>query len=144
MIIFTKLLIQIYHKILYQIISLIFISLLFLSCQGKLGSRVESENLTLYFDDNQDFETAKSLAIFWKENGLIGSRKQFIKLTKEKNIYFISLIANEPESIKTLDFNSRKQLLDLQIQIDSILPAETKSNIVICDKNFKPIYKIND
>ena len=94
--------------------------------------------------DNQDFETAKSLAKFWKDKDLIGSRKQYIKLTKEKDIYFISLIANEPENIKQLDFNARKELLDLQIQIDSILPENTKSNIVICDKNFKPIYKIND
>jgi hypothetical protein len=117
---------------------------LFCACSENLGNRIEATNLTVFFEDKSDFETAKKIAYFWKENELIGSKHQHLKLRKSKNTYFIHLIANDKNKIKQIKIDEIKLLLDLQNEIDSILPKKFKTNILICNSSFEPIFNINN
>jgi len=87
---------------------------------------------------------AEELGKFWIKEGLTGSVKQSIRLTKDDDFYYIQLIANEKTGLNELPIPERKLLLDLQHKMDSIIFNEEKRcQIVICDNQFEPLYNIN-
>jgi hypothetical protein len=113
------------------------------ACSEDLGNRIEAKNLTVFFEDKSDFETAKKVAYFWKECDLIGSKHQYIRLRNSNNTLFVDLIVSDKNKINQLKIEEIKLLLALQNEIDSIIPENLNSAIVICKANFDPIYNIN-
>lgn len=118
--------------------------ILFFACEENKGNRIEGEKIILFFDDKANFGTAKRIAEFWKENDFLGEKRQYLKLSKYGDVFYLSLIAEDKKSVHALSFYERKLLLELQKQIDSLLPKNHYSNIVLCDSNFEPLFNIND
>lgn len=118
--------------------------ILFLSgCGQNLGNRVEGEKITIYFEDKNDLELAKKIGKFWKENELIGSKKQTLKLEREGKNYALFLVASFPNEIATIPFEHQKLLYELQNQLDSLVPAGKKMQLVLSNSKFEELKRIS-
>ena len=118
--------------------------LLFQSCSSGNGNKVSGENLDIYFTDKKDEQKATELAFFWKENNLIGKRKQSLKLLKSKDNFLLYLICTEPEKLNELPIHEKNLLLDLQDSLNAKVFNPIPCNIYLCDQEFNPLININD
>jgi hypothetical protein len=126
-----------------KILHLFLVLFLLTACGSDYGHEVRGGDLTVYFIDKKDQGIAEGIARFWKANGLTTGRKQDLQLSKVEEWYALKVIASEPKSAKSMDFNERKALLDLQSQLQSELKIENLQ-IVICNAKFEEVYNINE
>lgn len=128
-------------KVYIGLISLIF---LFFSCAKGYGTTYVSENLTIYYTIPRDLNQVKALAVFWKENELMGKKNQSLRLFKlENGSYQVQLIATKNEDSKTLKFDEIKMLQELENQLNKEVFQENKIDLVICDSRFKVLNNLN-
>jgi hypothetical protein len=79
-----------------HIIPLILILSFIQSCGMPMGNRVDAENLKVYYMDGVEKEQAIRFARYWRDNGFIGDRPQYIQLSKdEKGLILVKLIERE-------------------------------------------------
>jgi hypothetical protein len=128
-------------KVYIGLISLIF---LFFSCAKGYGTTYVSENLTIYYTIPSDLNQVKALAVFWKENELMGKKNQSLRLFKlENGSYQVQLIATKNEDSKTLKFDEIKMLQELENQLNKEVFQKNKIDLVICDSRFKVLNNLN-
>ena len=128
-------------KVYIGLISLIF---LFFSCAKGYGTTYVSENLTIYYTIPSDLNQVKALAVFWKQNELIGKKNQSLRLFKlENGPYQVQLIAIKNEDSKTLKFDEIKMLQELENQLNKEVFQKNKIDLVICDSRFKVLNNLN-
>lgn len=114
------------------------------SCSKGYGHKLTAENLNVYFEKKDLEKLANSLGKFWQEKELVGEREQNIKLSENKESYFIHLIISEEFKDAELTFEERKLLFELQKEMDTTIFKSLKPcKILICDNEFKTLYSID-
>lgn len=113
--------------------------ILLMSCNSDYGHKVVGDNLTVYFTDRNDEKLAETIAIFWKENDLIGETKQDLQLVRLTKKIELRIIANDPKNVKNMSFDERKLLAELEQELQKEI-GESPLQLVICNNKFEPIY----
>lgn len=127
-----------------RLIALAFLIVSLSSCSKGHGNLLQSEELDVYFEFQEDEQLASSLGRFWKDKGFLGSSKQSIRLTKDDEYYFVQLIASQPNNVENIPFQEMKLLMDLQNELDTTVFKEAGTvQIILCNNEFKPLYNIN-
>lgn len=117
--------------------------LLITACSDDYGHRIEGKNITVYFEAESDLQPAKELAQFWKRNDFVGKRPQYVKLIQKKKAYHLYLIRTESLKNNSLPFFEQKQLLELQELLNDSLHFSKPIELVISNKRFEPVLKLN-
>lgn len=114
------------------------------SCSRSFGNKLTDPDLDVYYEFSEDENKASALGKYWKKNGFTGDAHQSIRLTKDKEHYFVQLIASNEKNAGDVSFEEMKLLLDLQDELDSVIfNSGMRCQIVICDGQFKPLFNIN-
>ena len=114
-----------------------------ISCSEEYGNKVKGGNLTVHFIDARDEAIAEKIAVFWKNNDLISSKKQDIQLMRSKKGYRLNLIVENGETLPPMNYAESKALLDLQSMLRDSVFKEKRMEIFLCDNQFNPLYNIN-
>lgn len=124
---------------------LIFSLFIFLitACASDYGHRVSGENLTVYFDNEDDARLAEDVARYWKDYNLITGQKQDLRLVRKKETYQLKLIAINPKEVKNMPALERYQLTELQKDLRDKVFGEKIVQIVLCNDKFESLYNIN-
>lgn len=129
-------------------IRFLLIGILFLfisvSCTQGHGNKLESDQLDIYFEFREDEKLAAALGKFWKDQELIGEKKQTLRLTKDDRVYLLQLIANDPKEVSNMPFQELKLLLELQKQLNETVFEKSTCEIVLCNGSFQIIKNINE
>lgn len=120
-----------------KLILLIFTSLLFMGCSSGFGNKLSGDKLDVYFDDKELQEKANNLGEYWSKNGLIGDRKQSIKLTKSKKLLEVRLIRSDEFKSEELTVEELQLLLDLKQDIQLKVFDNKEIRLLLCDNEFK-------
>jgi hypothetical protein len=112
------------------------------ACSNLPENRIELKNATFYFEYKKDYHLTKKIALFWKENNLIGEKKQHIKVETKNSQLSIYLIASENINPNLLSFEHQKLLMEITTQLDSMFHEKFETSILICNKYFEPQSKI--
>lgn len=123
--------------------SLLVILVALMSCSSPTAHRIEAQNLTVFFEKKKDFELAKKFAHYWKDEGFVASKHQYLKLTRSANQLTLHLIASQAKRDVPTSFERRQQFLVLQHKLDSLFENKFQTAIVICDANFQILEHIN-
>lgn len=115
---------------------------LFYACGQNYGNKLESSELDVFYTDRNDEDLARNVAVFWKQNDLLGKKKQFLQLSRYKNVVQLKLIPSEKFDVKTFSFDERSILISLQDSLRSHLD-NNEIELVIADQQFKTLYNIN-
>jgi hypothetical protein len=121
----------------FKFSTFIVLLILFCSCSDNFGHRLENKHLEVYFEDESQKEIAKSIARFWKNNDLYGSRKQFLKIIDTKNDVHLYLIPSEIK--KEIPFHERKALIELQNKLNDSLQLNKPLKIILTNTRFEPL-----
>lgn len=116
---------------------------LLFSCTHDYGNRVEGGKLNVFYTADADSSNAKKLAAFFRDNKLLTGKEQTIQLYRSKNSLEIRLIATDTSNLNRMPFEERKLLIDFQKQIESHLNANEPVSLIICDNQFKPLYRLD-
>ncbi|TNE54596.1 MAG: hypothetical protein EP338_07190 [Bacteroidetes bacterium] len=111
----------------------------FSACAQGEGHRIESDYLTVYFDQREDFESARKFARYWKDHGYVASRHQYIRLSRNQSVFQVDLVASDSERAKQMPFSDQKALLEIQRELNDSLGASGAWHIRICDASFQVI-----
>jgi hypothetical protein len=113
------------------------------SCSQDYGNLLESDELNMYYSHPKIEEKAREVATYFKENNLIGSKKQFLRLEELKSGFTLFMIASEGFDKEKISFDEKKTLLDFQKNLQKGLFPNNNFRIVISDNQFQPIWDIN-
>ena len=112
------------------------------SCADDFGHKVVGDKLTVYFVDEADEQKATDLAMYMKKRSLLTGEQQDLQLVTEMDQLYVKLIANNPEEAKKTPLSERMILLEFQKELkDSVF--NTPVSLLICDRDFNPIYDPN-
>lgn len=125
-------------------IILFFCLLILASCSSGFGNKLSGEKLDVYFDDKDLQQKADELGEYWSKNGLIGDRKQSIKLTKVNAIIEVRLIRSEEFKSEKLTVEEFQLLLDLKQDIQSKVFDNKQIRLILCDNEFKSEMEIKE
>jgi hypothetical protein len=115
------------------------------ACTKGHGNKLESDQLDIYFEFQEDEERAAAIGKFWKDNELLGDQKQTLRLTKDDKTYLLQLIATDKKEVKNMPFSELKLLLDLQKSINEAIFMDSKPcEILLCDGSFQVLININE
>jgi hypothetical protein len=79
-----------------RFLSLLLIVVFIQSCGMPMGDRVDAENLKVYYMEGVDQQQAIRFARYWRDNGFIGDRQQYIQLSRDEHgIVLVKLIERE-------------------------------------------------
>lgn len=117
--------------------------LLLLACSSGYGSKLAGDKLDVYFEDASLQAKADSLGSYWTRNGLTGSRKQSIRLEKNKSGYQVKLIRSE-EFKEQPSVEEMFLLQELRSHLQDSVFDKKNTVLVICDMKFNPLYEINE
>jgi hypothetical protein len=115
---------------------------LFSACGQDYGNKLESNELDIYFTDNHDEDLARKIAEFWKQNKLLGNKKQYLQLSRNKDLVQLKLIPSEKFQAENFSFDERSILKSLQDSLQNKLNLK-QLELVIANSQFKTIYNIN-
>lgn len=118
--------------------------LILANCSEGFGNKLASEKLDIYFDDKGLQQKADDLGEYWSKNGLIGDRKQSIKLTKVNEIIEVRLIRSEEFKTEKLTVEEFQLLLDLKQGIQSKVFDNKQIRLLLCDNEFKSEMEIKE
>ncbi len=113
-----------------------------LSCDTGQGRKVFGGELSVYYDLPSDEKLAEQIARYWKENNFLSSKKQDVKIIHSKEGFQLLLIENESFKNEEFSFSERKLLNDLKNDLQKNV-FKKDLEIVICNADFQPKYKIN-
>ena len=61
-------------------------------CNSGFGNKMTNGEIDIYYSDKKLADIADSLGMFWKKNGLVGTRKQSLKISEGEKFYQLYLI----------------------------------------------------
>ena len=125
-------------------IILFFCGVILATCSEGFGNKLASEKLDIYFDDKGLQQKADDLGEYWSKNGLIGDRKQSIKLTKSQAVIELRLIRSEEFKSEKLTVEEFQMLLDLKQDIQSKVFDNKQIRLLLCDNEFKSEMEIKE
>lgn len=112
---------------------------LLMSCGVPLGDRVDSNNLSVYFEKGVSKEEAKGFSRFWQQQGFVGEEPQTIQLASEGKTIRVKLIEHEAYQNQPLSIKERALLSELERTIEREVFVGKSVEIVITDNTFRPI-----
>lgn len=112
------------------------------ACGQDYGNKLESNEIDIYFTNQKDEELARAIALYWKENHLLGEKKQFLQLERKGKTFELKLIPTEKFNIDKLSFDERSLLLSLQKDLQKLTHSD-KLEVVIADSQFNTLFNIN-
>lgn len=120
---------------------LLFSTSLFYSCLNGRENALEKDNTIIYFDHDKDEGYAKKVLDFWIFNKFTGKRKQYLKLSPDKNnnTYLLKVIVRDDFKSKKIPFDDIKYFNDIQAQLNREIFVDKPCQIAICDSYFKII-----
>jgi hypothetical protein len=121
-----------------------FLMVVLVSCGQNYGNKLESKELDVYFSNSAVENLARKLGKYWKENNLLGAKKQFLRLDKSSNFYSIHLIHSGQFKVQNMSFDERKLLKQLQDSLQKNVFSNNEVHVLICDEQFNPLYDINN
>jgi hypothetical protein len=114
------------------------------SCSKGYGTSYIQKNLTIYYTNKNDLKLAKSLADYWFTNGLIGEKKQAIRLfnldNKNRQVQLIALKKIDANSLK---FEEIEEIQKLENDLNKTIFKDNKVDVVICDSRFNVTNDLN-
>ena len=114
-----------------------------LACEADNGNKIVGDKFTVYFTDVKDQKLAEEIAIYFKENELLSSQKQDVKIVRVKKKLQLRIIANETKDVAKMSFEEQKLLTDLQTSLyEDVVKAPFE--LVICNNEFEPIFNLNE
>lgn len=113
------------------------------ACGNNHGSKLESDELDIYYVHSADEELARNIGMFWKENDLLGKKKQFIRVNRSGVWLEVQIIHSKGFDRQKVGFEEQKTLLDLQDQLRQAFPQEN-IRLVISDNQFHPVWDVNN
>jgi len=125
-----------------KISSLFFLFILLSACGQDYGNKLESTELDIFFTNSDDEETARNIAVYWKEHQLLGEKKQFLQLERNGQILELKLIPSEKFEPKQFSFDERATLKSLQDSLQKVVQPN-RLELVISNRQFKTLYNIN-
>lgn len=115
---------------------------LLIGCGENYGNKLESKELDIYYTDKNDEDLAREIAFFWKKTKMLGAKKQFLQLSRNKNLIQLKLIPSDKFDIEKLSFDERLTLKILQDSLNNDLQM-SELELVIANRQFKTVYNIN-
>jgi hypothetical protein len=125
-----------------KIYSFILLFSLISACGQNYGNKLESNELDIYYTDKNDENLAREIGVFWKKNNLLGTKKQYLQLSRYKNTAQLKIIPVEKFESKYLSFDERLTLKTLQDSLNKYL-TNNNLELVIANDQFKTLYNIN-
>jgi hypothetical protein len=114
------------------------------SCSKGYGTSYIQKNLTVYYTNKNDLKLAKSLADYWFTNGMIGEKKQAIRLfnldNKNRQVQLIALKKIDANSLK---FEEIEEIQKLENDLNKTIFKDNKVDVVICDSRFNVTNDLN-
>lgn len=111
-------------------------------CNSDKRKFVKGGELTVYYFDESEAETAKSIAFFWKDNGLLTGKKQDLQVRKDKKRYTVSMIAVEPKKMDEMPIDEVRLLAQLKKKLYVEVFKEEAFTLEICNSSFEAIYTV--
>jgi hypothetical protein len=125
-----------------KIYTLFLLIILLGACGQDYGNKLESNEIDIYFTNQKDEEIARKIGLFWKENQLLGTKKQYLQLDRKEKAIELKLIPSEKFDVNQLSFDERSVLKSLQDSLRLYLKNH-ELELVIADRQFKSLYNIN-
>lgn len=110
------------------------------SCNSDKRHRHVGGELTVYYFDQSEAETAKNVAFFWKENKLLTGKKQDLQVRKDKDRYTVSMIAKEPTKVNEMPIDEVQLLAQLKKKLYTEVFNEQGFTLEICNSRFETVY----
>lgn len=111
-----------------------------IACQPKMGSRVDTHNLSVFFLQGVDKEKAIAFAEYWRDNGFVGERKQTIQLDRDGEVILVKLIENERFHEELINISEEAMLQQIERDLKrNVFQQEVE--IVITDNTLRPLLK---
>lgn len=112
------------------------------SCNSDKRHRHVGGELTVYYFDQSEAETAKNVAFFWKENKLLTGKKQDLQVRKDKDRYTVSMIAKEPTKVNEMPIDEVQLLAQLKKKLYTEVFNEQAFTLEICNSRFETVYTV--
>ncbi|MFA5573677.1 MAG: hypothetical protein WC994_01345 [Brumimicrobium sp.] len=112
------------------------------SCGVNMGTRIDIDNLNVFFLEGVQKEKAIAFANYWKDNGFIGERKQVIQLENDNNVILVKLIERDFFYDEPITIEEEMLLQNLERDLERKV-FQQGVEIVITDNTFRPIEKRN-
>lgn len=113
------------------------------ACAKGYGDAYIQKNLTVYYNNEKDMNSAKKLSDYWISRGLILDKPQTIRYFHTDSVSQVQLIKTPNSNVKTLNFGAIKELQSLEDELNNIIFSKNKIDIVICDSRFNVINNLN-
>lgn len=111
-------------------------------CNSDNRNKFVGGELTVYYFDESEAETAKKIAFFWKENDLLSGKKQDLQVRKNKKRFTISIIAVEPKKMDEMTIDEIQVLSQLKKKLYVEVFKEESFTLEICNNRFEPVYTV--
>ena len=98
--------------------------------------------LTVYYFDQSESETAEKIAFFWKENGLLSGKKQDLQVRRVDDRFTVSMIAVEPKKIDNMSIDEVQLLAQLKKKLYVEVFSQESFTLEICNDRFETIYTV--
>ena len=119
-----------------------FLLLFAVSCGNDYGNKLESDEIDVFYINPEHEELARNIANYWKENDLLGSKKQSVQLDEENDVLVLKIIPTEKYDPSSFSFDERALLKQLQDSLQSRVHPK-RLEIVIANTNFETVHNIN-
>lgn len=121
---------------------LVFAALVLSSCSSDNRNKFVGGELTVYYFDESEAETAKEIAFFWKENGLLTGNQQDLQVRKDKDRFTVSMIASDTNNVKGMTVDEISLLGQLKKKLYLEVFDEQAFTLEICNNRFEAIYTV--
>ena len=120
-----------------------FLTTILFSCTQGYGTAYNRKKLTIYYTNNKDLDAVKKLADFWFSKELISNKPQSIRFLNIDSVSQVQLIQSPNFTTKTLNFESIKNLQELEDNLNETVFFKNNVDVVICDSRFNVINNLN-
>lgn len=117
-------------------------TIILIGCQSDERKTWIGGELTVYYFDQSEAETAKQIAFFWKENGLLSGKQQDLQVRKDEKRYTVSMIAAQPKKIDDMPFDEVQTLSQLKKKLYVEVFKQESFTLEICNNRFETIYTV--
>lgn len=107
-------------------------------CNSGFGNKMTNGEIDIYYSDKKLADIADSLGMFWKKNGLVGTRKQSLKISEGEKFYQLYLIQTKGID-NSLTLDDQLLLEELKYQLDSAVFKTKPVQLISCNEKFEPI-----
>lgn len=118
---------------------LILLLILLSSCIKSHGEYLETENVVVYYDLEEDKKYAEKLMDFWIDNKYSGKRKQYLKISRSEDnkTYLVKVIIRNDFNPAEITFEEIQLFNEIQEQLNKTIFIKQPCQIAICDSHFK-------